>query len=184
MSEHSEYKAWLRETEQKLSENFDKTMLAIAGGALGLSITFIKDIIGKGEMLHGWLLVLSWAALTACIILMLWAFHMGLKAYRKAQDQVDSGSIENETPGGFFSAILNGLNYISISLLSVGLICLFTFSYINLAKEKTDGSATNKANTKTTATTSKTNSSPNSKYGTSCKGFTSTSSKTIVKDKP
>ena len=56
-NDHSEYKAWLRETEQKLSEQFDKTMLTITGGALALSITFVKDIIGKGVMLQGWLLV-------------------------------------------------------------------------------------------------------------------------------
>jgi hypothetical protein len=156
-NKHAEYKAWLRDTEQTLSEHFDKTMLTITGGALGLSITFIKDIIGEGKMLHGWLLISAWASLTICLILILWSFHMGLKAYRKAQDQVDQGVIEDETPGGFFSKVLNALNSVSIFLLSIGLVCLFTFSFINLSKETADGAKTTKTSiTSTTkATTSK-----------------------------
>lgn len=158
MKEHIEYKAWLRDTEQKLSEHFDKTMLAITGGALALSITFIKDIIGQGKMVCGWLLVTSWASLTLCLILILWSFHLGLKAYRKAQEQVDEEKIEKETPGGFFSTILNILNSLSICLLTIGLVCLFTFSYINLSKEKEYGT---KANTKTsTIQTTATNAKP------------------------
>lgn len=179
-NDHSEYKTWLRETEQKLSEQFDKTMLTITGGALALSITFVKDIIGKGVMLQGWLLVTSWAALTTCLVLMLWSFHLGLKAYRKAQDQVDSGSIDSETPGGFFSWLLNVVNSLSICLLSIGLISLFIFSYINLSKENMDGTTTNKANTETTHAAIK----ANTKQGKTCTGLSSTSTKTIEKKKP
>lgn len=130
--DYSAYKQWLKQTEQKLSENFDKTMLTITGGALALSITFVKDIIGSDKMLSGWLLITSWASLTICLVIILVAFYMGLKAYRKAQEQVDAGNIDEETPGGFFSKILNVLNTLSICLLSVGLISLFTFSYLNL----------------------------------------------------
>jgi len=182
ITDHSEYKSWLRETEQKLSEHFDKTMLMITGGALALSITFVKDIIGSGKMLSGWLLVTSWATLTICLIIILWSFHLGLKAYREAQNQVDSGTIEDETPGGLFSKILNVLNTLSICLLSLGLISLFTFSYINLSKESTNGTATNK----TTATTNKTNASPapNTKQGSSVKGLPSAAAETIKVEKP
>lgn len=153
--DHSKYKDWLRETEQKLSEHFDKTMLTITGGALALSITFVKDIIGDGKMLSGWLLITSWVSLTICLIIILWSFHLGLKAYRKAQEQVDEGVIEEETPGGFFSKLLNILNFLSISLLSLGLISLLSFSYINLSKENSDDTTINKTNT--TNKTNKTN---------------------------
>jgi hypothetical protein len=142
-SEVAAYRIMLIEIEQRVSEQFDKTMLTIAGGALAISLAFIKDVIGDGIMQQGWLLIFSWGCLTSCLILILVSFYLGLLAYRKAQDQVDEKTIEREVPGGHYSKALSICNVISIFLLCAGLIALFTFAYNNLSKEISNGGKTN-----------------------------------------
>lgn len=142
-ADDNSYRNKLIDIEQRVSEQFDKTMLTIAGGSLAISLAFIKDVIGDGAMQSGWLLIISWACLTACLILILVSFYFGLLAYRKAQDQVDDETIKEETPGGYYSKILSTCNAIGIVLLCAGLITLFTFAYFNLTKEISNGTKTN-----------------------------------------
>lgn len=157
--DHSSYRNMLIETEQRISEQFDKTILTIAGGALAISLAFIKNVIGNGNMQAGWLLGISWASLTACLVLILVSFYFSLLAYRKAQDQVDNETIRNETPGGYFSKIVSTSNAAGILLLCIGLVTLFIFAYENLSKENENGSktytSTNAPNTKQKKATSK-----------------------------
>lgn len=170
--DHTSYRNMLIETEQRISEQFDKTILTIAGGALAISLAFIKDVIGNGVMQAGWLLIISWASLTICLVLILVSFYSSLLAYRKAQDQVDNKTIKNETPGGHFSKIVSISNAAGILLLCVGLVTLFIFAYENLSKENENGSKT--------YTSTKTN-SPNTKPRQTSihKGLTSTTTKTL-----
>ena len=175
--DHSSYRNMLIETEQRISEQFDKTILTIAGGALAISLAFIKDVIGNGNMQAGWLLIVSWASLTACLVLILVSFYSSLLAYRKAQDQVDDKTIKNETPGGYFSKIVSTSNAIGILLLCIGLITLFIFAYQNLSKGNEHGSKTY-TSTKTNTTT-KTNATTNTKSGqTAHRRLTSSTAKT------
>ena len=41
----TEYRQQLITLEQKSAESFDKTVIALSGGALGLSLTFVKEIV-------------------------------------------------------------------------------------------------------------------------------------------
>lgn len=160
------YRNMLIEIEQRVAEQFDKTILTIAGGALAISLAFIKDVVGEGTIQKGWLLVTSWASLTACLIFILISFYFGLLAYRKAQDQVDDNTIKNETPGGYYSKILITCNALGIVLLCVGLITLFTFAYNNLSKETENGPKTY------TSTNSKTSTCPKTDAGTTTSSAT------------
>src|SRR5436190_223645 len=56
-----EYRAHLVEARQKAFEDFDKTVLLLSGGALGVSITFVKDLIGPGILFCKGCLLSSWA---------------------------------------------------------------------------------------------------------------------------
>ncbi len=173
----AEYRNLLIDIEQRVSEQFDKTMLTITGGSLAISLAFIKDVIGDGTMQVGWLLVTSWACLTTCLILILVSFYFGLLAYRKAQDQVDDKTIKQETPGGGYSTILSMCNAFGIALLCAGLITLFTFAYFNLTKEIPNGSKTNPSTSATTNPTAKAQTNSTTKTAEPA-GQISTSSKT------
>jgi hypothetical protein len=54
------YREHLVQALQKAHEDFDKTVLTLSGGALVVSITFVKDIVGPGSVIHKGLLMLSW----------------------------------------------------------------------------------------------------------------------------
>lgn len=56
-----EYWQQLNEAYIASSAQFDKQILFLSSGALGLSFAFIKDIVKLNESNHKWLLVLSWA---------------------------------------------------------------------------------------------------------------------------
>ena len=62
-SEHlADYRKWLVSAEQKSQEDFDKTILSLSGGALGISFVFLKDVIGPLPILQPGFLLAAWLA--------------------------------------------------------------------------------------------------------------------------
>jgi hypothetical protein len=41
------YRDYLIEAERQTQRDYDKTVVALSGGALGLSFVFIRDVIGQ-----------------------------------------------------------------------------------------------------------------------------------------
>ena len=59
------YRLHLVAAEQKAQEDFDKTILSLSGGALGVSFVFLKDIVGPEHVAApAWLFAawLTWAS--------------------------------------------------------------------------------------------------------------------------
>ncbi len=56
------------------SENFDKAILAYSSGGLGLSISFIKDVVPLSTADHLWSLYLSWLLFVLAIITVIVSF--------------------------------------------------------------------------------------------------------------
>ena len=54
-----EYRKELIQTVQKLNENYDKLIITLSGGALGLSLAFIKDIVKNEHIQNSIFLVVS-----------------------------------------------------------------------------------------------------------------------------
>ena len=48
--ELKEFRSFIRAADQKAQEDFDKTVLVLSGGALGISMTFLKDIAGDDPL--------------------------------------------------------------------------------------------------------------------------------------
>ena len=57
-----EYRNWLIAAEQKAQEDFDKTVLSLSGGALGISFAFVKDIVGDQPLIKTKFLLTAWIA--------------------------------------------------------------------------------------------------------------------------
>ena len=128
----ADYRKQLVEFEQKIGEGFDKTLIALSGGALGLSIAFIKDIVGANEMKHEGHLIASWSFWALSLGSILFAFYFGQLAYRKAITQVDNNTIDTEVTGGIFTPIVNWLNAIGAVSFLLGVISIIVFSIKNL----------------------------------------------------
>ena len=126
------YRDSLLETLRFLNESYDKMLIMLSGGALGLSITFLKDVISLANVKHPELLLFSWLALIISLAAVLGRVLFGIEAYRKAVTQVDDGSIYNAKPGGIYSVLTKGLYILSASSLLTGLVLIAIFSYVNI----------------------------------------------------
>lgn len=105
---------------------FDKSVLALSGGALGLSITFVDKFGGVGAG-FGLLLFSSWMAFGAAIVLnvtsYITAFHDADYEIEKIDDCLRSGSDYTDTWNPF-KRVTGSLNIASLVMFAVGVILL------------------------------------------------------------
>ena len=140
----SDYRRHLQTAEQKSQEDFDKTVLSLSGGALGISFVFLKDVIGPNPVVHPDLLFAAWVAWgtsTFCVLASYYASHLAL---RRAIRQIDEGTIRNQKPGGFFRNVTAVLNAAGAVLFLVGVFAIVFFANANL-KTKVEPSAKSKS---------------------------------------
>jgi hypothetical protein len=62
-----EYRQWLVEAHHTASRDFDKAVMALAGGALGVSIAFVRDVAPHPQ--HVWALGVSWTLFGLSLLL-------------------------------------------------------------------------------------------------------------------
>lgn len=128
----SEYRRHLQTAEQKSQEDFDKTVLSLSGGALGISFVFLKDVIGPNPVLDPGLLFTAWVAWgssTFCVLASYYASHLAL---RKTIRQIDLRTVRKERPGGMYSAVTAVLNAAGAVLFLVGVCAITLFANANL----------------------------------------------------
>lgn len=127
-----EYRSLLVKTEQASQSEFDKGVLALSGGALGLSFAFTKDIVGTAHLVHSVYLLLAWAAWTASSTSVLMSFFTSQRACRKAIRQLDAAGKVPPRPGGWADFGTEVLNITGLILFVVGLIMMVLFLSHNL----------------------------------------------------
>jgi hypothetical protein len=128
-SEMQEYRRTLTALEQDSQVDYDKAILTLSGGALGISFAFFNNISGKVPTLHAGFLVgawLSWAlSLTAALI----GFYASVSAFRKVIKQIDDRQkpdVEKaNAPTRFF-------NKLAGFLFVIGVFFAIAFLYQNL----------------------------------------------------
>jgi len=145
--EEVEYKVYLEErkslvqAELEESRLFDRAILTLAGGAFGLSLAFIRQIvptIGAGTQ---FLLICSWALFSLSILSTLISFLTSQSACARQRDileadyfsnnnKMDKRTLEKNKP----AAWTKRLNIISIATFILGVTFLAIFSMINLTK--------------------------------------------------
>ena len=77
-------------TEQKSQEAYDKTVIALSGGALGISFTIAGDLVAKPAH-ASWLLVTAWTLWALSLTAILWSFYLSQRAMRAAIVAHDKG---------------------------------------------------------------------------------------------
>ena len=113
------YRAQLVALEQKFQEAYDKAVLILSGGALGLSLVVVKDYLrlrgGGGSGLIA-LALLSWALSVSCI---LFSSRSSRKVLRSAVTRVDNG-VPSAHLGELSDRVASGLSTGSGVLFLVG----------------------------------------------------------------
>ena len=100
----TKYRDYLVQTEQKVSESYDKTIITLSGGALGVSFAFLKDVIGTNPVQSKGVLVVAWTSLTVSLVSVVLSLLFGTMAFRKAIKQVDEKKISDVVAGGMVRA--------------------------------------------------------------------------------
>jgi hypothetical protein len=128
---NQEHRNYLTEAHQKAYEDFDKTVLLLSGGALGVSITFVKDIIGPGMLLGKRALLWSWGCWVASLLMVLLSYYFSQLTLSRAIAELDAG-LNPQRPGGVYRKFTLLLNALSGLLFFVGLILFIIFVSKNL----------------------------------------------------
>jgi hypothetical protein len=128
----AEYRTHLINAGQKAQEDFDKTVLSLSGGALGISFAFVKDVIGEDPIRISSLLFSAWIFWGLSVTSVLLSYYTSNLALRKTIEQVDEGKIYDERPGKCFDVITAVLNLLGAILFFAGVILITIFVALNL----------------------------------------------------
>ncbi len=125
-----EYRSLLIEGERKAQEDYDKTIITLSGGALGVSMVFIKDVLGSSIVdINN--LQWAWGCWAASLLCVLFSFFLSQQAFRKAIFQVDDRK-ELKSPGGIFSTLIQIANPLGGVLFLLGVVFIIIFAGSNL----------------------------------------------------
>lgn len=126
------YRELLETLKQNSQESYDKTVLSLSAGALGVSFAFVKDIIGSWPaQTPGWLFT-AWVFWGISVTSVLASFFCSQKAFQKAIKQVDAGEMYNKHLGGHLNTITILLNCTAGFCFFLGIITMIVFVAHNM----------------------------------------------------
>lgn len=128
----ADHRKHLVSADQKSQEDFDKTVLSLSGGALGISFIFLKDVIGPNPIQSPGLLFAAWVAWGASTFCVLASYYLSHLTIRKTIRQIDEDKLHLEKPGGRYADGTALLNAAGAVLFLVGVVCITLFANSNL----------------------------------------------------
>lgn len=130
-----DYRKQLVAAEQKSQEDFDKTVLSLSGGALGISFVFLKDVVGEKPIVDHAYLLSAWICWGLSTLAVLASYYMSHLALREAITQVDKGTIYGQTPGGRYASATAVLNAVGAVLFLFGVLSITLFASSNFSSK-------------------------------------------------
>jgi hypothetical protein len=92
----SAFRDHLIQLEQRAQEVYDKYLVAMSTGALGLSFAFTRDFLGEYQAIGIGFLYASWVGWALALGLSLASFYVSTLAIRRAIERFDSsGSVDS-----------------------------------------------------------------------------------------
>ncbi len=89
-AELRQHRVFLLEAEQKAQEDYDKTLITLSGGALGISFAFVKDIVGNQSLNSPLLLMGAWLMWTISLTATLFSFYFSRRAIETEIVEIDA----------------------------------------------------------------------------------------------
>lgn len=125
-------------SQRSNSDNFDKAILSLSSAALGLTLTFISNLIDLSNAQFLIILYLSWFFFILAIISTLISFLVSQKGFSIQLDMAEKIYLDDEKVDdkkiNFISRWVNGLNIFSAIIFILALILLTLFSITNISK--------------------------------------------------
>jgi hypothetical protein len=129
------HRTWLEASRLTISRDRDKMVLAIAGGALAVSVTFLEKIAAGPA---GWLtllLVVGWGFEVAAIVLILRSLHSSESALEHERERIDcmlSGDGKDPGWSNANARTTESLNSRASMLAVVGVGAILIYSAVSL----------------------------------------------------
>ena len=136
-----------------MCELHHKTMVALAGGTLALSIAFLQDILETASLRAATLLFLAWLFLVLSLATALGQLLAGIRARQHAIQQMDQGRLKTERAGGIYASMAIKLFFAPFILLVFGVTLMAVFVFINLERVPNNGRSANTTYATSSATT-------------------------------
>jgi hypothetical protein len=87
----NDYRAQLIAGEQKSQTDYDRTVMALSGGALGVSFAFVEKFLGGQPGAAVVALEVAWAAWVLSLAAVLTSHYLSAVAMRRLLERVDAG---------------------------------------------------------------------------------------------
>jgi hypothetical protein len=126
------YRDHLVLAEKEAQQDFDKTVFALSGGAIGISFAFITDIVDPKLITSTNFLILAWIIWSLSLLCVLFSYYFSHLALRRTIMQLDRGTVYKEHPGGKFDVVISYLNPAGAILFVMGLGFMIAFVNSNL----------------------------------------------------
>jgi len=117
----AQYRASLLQLQEKMQAEYDKTVLSLSGGAFGVSILMIKELIGSKKAIGSTSLTLAWIFWGVSVLAVLCSFFSSAHAMETAIKHIDSDKPISAEIGGLPDIWTRALNITSGSCFLVGL---------------------------------------------------------------
>lgn len=116
-------------------QQFDKAILTLSGGGLGLSISFIHQVIQLENAFYKWLLILSWILFALSVMLTLisfitsqFAFDHQLKLAEKYYVDNDECALKEFNKPARATTIINITSAVSFLIAVISLVLFVSFN--------------------------------------------------------
>ncbi|MEM6796669.1 MAG: hypothetical protein AAF725_22040 [Acidobacteriota bacterium] len=124
------YRAHCVKAHQQAQADFDKTVLTLSGGALGLSITFVEKIASPTTSQFKWLLLAAWAAWLLSVSAVLLSYFFSIKDLWHLIEQIDEG--EKIVKKRWYAHLTVSFNVLGMVTFIFGVIAIAVFAYQNV----------------------------------------------------
>ena len=128
----NEYRAQLLEYAKESQTSYDKTLITLSGGALGISFAFVDQFISKSPVQQQSLLVTAWTCWIVSLSLILFSFYTSNQAMLRAVRQVDREPALSTNPGGFADRVTALFNLLAGLSFIIGVAAMAWFSNANI----------------------------------------------------
>lgn len=126
------------------SKSYQKYLLTLSGGALGLSLTVVADMVSKGTVQFPGLFLSAWLGLGVAIAAAIVALHQAQYAFEDYRRELDDAA-QKGIDGDLLTRarqrqaalrrpkVISCLDYVSLVAFLFGIVCLFCFVQANLS---------------------------------------------------
>jgi hypothetical protein len=128
------YREQLVALEQKAQESYDKAVLTLSGGALGVSFAFVSNFVERGATLAPWALVGAWLSWALSVTATLFSHFTSTWALRRGIEDVDRGQLP-VWRSNWYDRMTAVLNAAAGLLFLVGVLFIAGFVWRNVMTE-------------------------------------------------